>query len=91
MQRRFNYTDRMRILQADARFSLKQGGGKWSFDAALDLDDYDLPPESLVFVEAYRQTVWMRFAWARSGHAKHPRIAHWRSSTRRRTSFSACA
>ena len=72
MQRRFNYTDRARILRTDARFSLKQNGGKWNFEAVLDLDGYDLPPESLVFVEAYRQTVWMRWAWGTVGAPQAP-------------------
>lgn len=31
-----------------------------------------LPPESLVFVEAYRQTVWMRFAWGTVGALQAP-------------------
>lgn len=72
MQRRFNYTDRVRILQADTRFSLKQNNGRWNFDAALNLADYDLPAESLVFVEAYRQTVWMRWAWGTVGEQRVP-------------------
>ena len=72
MQRRFNYTDRVRLLQADVRFSLQQADGKWSFDASLDLADYDLPPDSLIFVEAYRQTVWMRFEWGTVGALQPP-------------------
>jgi len=72
MQRRFNYTERVRILQEDVRFSLRQANGKWSFDASIALAEYELPENSLVFVEAYRQTVWMRFAWGTVGSANAP-------------------
>lgn len=61
MLRKFNYTNRIRILHEDARFSLRPEGGKWSFDASLNLEPYELPADALVFVEAYRQTTWMRF------------------------------
>ena len=74
MQRRFNYTDRARLLHADVRFSLKQTDGTLGFDAALDLAEYDLPADSLVFVEAYRQTVWMRFAWGTVGALQPPAL-----------------
>jgi hypothetical protein len=38
------------------------------FDADLSaLKEYDLPPESLIFVEAYRQTNWMRFSFGQVG------------------------
>ncbi len=67
MLRRFNYTDRVRLLHSDLRFSLKQVNGMSSFDAALDLEEYDLPPDALIFVEAYRQTGWMRFPWGAVG------------------------
>lgn len=63
MQRKFNYTDRVKLLQADVRFSLTTEGKTATFDAVLELDNYDLPPDALVFVEAYRQTAWMRFEW----------------------------
>ena len=61
MLRRFNYTNRVRILHEDVRFSLHDEGGCWSFDAVLNLGDYELPADALVCVEAYRQTTWMRF------------------------------
>lgn len=67
MQRRFNYTERVRILQADARISLRDEDGIPAFDAVLDLDGYGLDPSGLVFVEAYRQTAWMRFPWGSVG------------------------
>ena len=53
MIRRFNYTDRLRIRRSDVRIVLREEDGKLEFDADLRaLADYDLPPDSLVFVEA---------------------------------------
>jgi hypothetical protein len=52
----------IRIQRKDVRVLLKENEGALSFDANLNgLTDYDLPPDASVFVEAYRQTVWMRF------------------------------
>ena len=68
MIRRFNYTHRIRIRRKDIRILLSQENGQFSFDADLTaLADYDLPPESSVFVEAYRQTNWMRFEFGQVG------------------------
>lgn len=72
MLRRFNYTGRVKLLQADTRFSLVMKGAKSAFDAHLDLGDYDLPPDALVFVEAYRQSDWMRFGWGTVGRLQAP-------------------
>jgi len=66
MIRRLNYTGRLRIQRKDVRVLLKENEGALSFDANLNgLADYDLPPDASVFVEAYRQTVWMRFPFGR--------------------------
>ena len=68
MIRRFNYTDRLRIRRSDVRIVLRDENGKLEFDADLRaLADYDLPPDSLVFIEAYRQTNWMRFPFGQLG------------------------
>ena len=68
MIRRFNYTHRIRIRRKDTRITLRDDNGKFSFDADLSaLAGYELPPESLVFVEAYRQTNWMRFDFGQVG------------------------
>ena len=72
MQRTFNYTDRVRLRQQDVRFSLKPEGRGWSFDAVFEFDGYELPGESLVFVEAYRQTTWMRWPWGTVGALQPP-------------------
>jgi hypothetical protein len=68
MIRRFNFTDRIRIRRKDIRITLREEKGKFAFDADLSaLVDYELPPESFVFVEAYRQTNWMRFDFGQVG------------------------
>lgn len=59
---RFNYTGLRKIHRHDVRITLN--GPKESppeFAAELSLAGYDFPADSLVFVEAYRQTTWMRF------------------------------
>ncbi len=63
MIRRLNYTGRIKVHRADLRLGTREIGGALSFDADLRLIDYELPAEALVFVEAYRQTTWMRFAF----------------------------
>jgi hypothetical protein len=72
MIRRFNYTDRLRILREDVRIELRQHGNSFSFSAKLDLGEYDLPEDALVFVEAYRQTSWMRFEFGTAGAVTAP-------------------
>ena len=68
MIRRFNYTNRIRILRKDVPIKLREEDGKIFFDADLSaLKEYDLPLESFVFVEAYRQTNWMRFKFGQVG------------------------
>lgn len=61
MIRRLNYTGRIKIHRADVKLATREENGVLSFDADLRLHDYELPAEALVFVEAYRQTTWMRF------------------------------
>lgn len=68
MIRRFNYTNRIRIHRSDVRITIREDDGKPAFDADLSaLADYDLPLESHIFVEAYRQTNWMRFSFGQVG------------------------
>ncbi|MBI2949003.1 MAG: hypothetical protein HYY23_15285 [Verrucomicrobia bacterium] len=61
MIRRLNYTGRIKIRRGDVRLTTREVDGVWAFDADLRLKDYELPADALVFVEAYRQTSWMRF------------------------------
>lgn len=73
MKRTLNYTDRRTIFQEDARITLHtQPGGGYTFDASLDLVEYNLPGDAQVYVEAYRQTTWMRFSWGTAGELKPP-------------------
>jgi hypothetical protein len=68
MIRRFNYTNRLRIRRKDVQIKVRDEGGQIAFDADLSaLAEYELPPESLVFVEAYRQASWMRFGFGQVG------------------------
>jgi hypothetical protein len=60
--KRINSTGRKRILREDAKFVVRSTpDGTHTFDANINLSDYDLPPEAPVIVEAYRQTTIMRF------------------------------
>ncbi len=60
--RRINSTGRKRILLRDVKIHLNTSrSGALVFEAVLDLGRYGLPGDSLVFVEAYRQTTFMRF------------------------------
>src|SRR6266571_2707793 len=62
MIRRINYTGRRRINREDVKIVIYDGnGGPAKFDARLELSSYSLPPDAIVFVEAYRQTFLMRF------------------------------
>lgn len=72
MIRRFNYTDRIRIRRSDVHITVGEGDSATSFDASLHLKHYALPPEAQVFLEAYRQTVWMRFPYGTVGNVVQP-------------------
>lgn len=61
--RRINSTGRKKILREDACIFVRpDADGTLTFNATLNLEDYELPPDALVFVEAYRQTTFMRFS-----------------------------
>lgn len=68
MPRRFNYTQRQRILREHVNIRVvRQEDGGLSFDGAIDLSGYEIEkrhPEARVFVEAYRGATasWKRFA-----------------------------
>ena len=70
MQRRFNYTNRQRILQSDLSFAIVEDDqGRPKFHADIDLANYDLPPTAKVWVEAYDRNAFMRFPF---GSAESP-------------------
>jgi hypothetical protein len=70
--RTINYTNRRRIRREDARISIREERGDALFDANLHLADYDLPAEARVFVEAYRDTHYMRFDFGVVGALRNP-------------------
>ena len=65
MRRRLNFTRRRRISQSDVRIRLMRDdrASPMKFTAERNLENYDLPPDALVFLEAYRQNSYMRFPW----------------------------
>jgi hypothetical protein len=72
MIRRLNYTGRIKIHRADVSLATREENGSLRFDAELRLHDYELPAEALVFVEAYRQTTWMRFPFGTVANLQPP-------------------
>jgi hypothetical protein len=70
--RTLNYTNRLRILREDARITIREEKGGTCFDASLRLIDYKLPGDARVFVEAYRQTQYMRFYFGPVGAMHRP-------------------
>lgn len=71
--RRINSTGRKKILREDAGIVLRSDpDGVLTFDARLDLADYELPADASVFVEAYRQTLFMRFPHGTVGSPQSP-------------------
>lgn len=62
MRRRFNYTNRQRIRKNDLSFSITENEeGTQKFYADIHLENYDLPPDAKVWVEAYDRNALMRF------------------------------
>lgn len=72
MIRRLNYTGRIKIHRTDVSLATREEAGTLCFDANLRLRDYELPAEALVFVEAYRQTTWMRFPFGTVANLQPP-------------------
>ena len=60
--RKFNFTDRRKLNRKHIGISVAMNEeGTISFNAELELDSYELPPEAQVYIEAYRQTQRKRF------------------------------
>jgi hypothetical protein len=70
--RTLNYTGRKRIRRENARITIREERGGNAFDAGLSLADYGLPGEAHIFVEAYRQTQYMRFDFGQVGAMRIP-------------------
>lgn len=70
---RLNYTGRKRISRKNARVKVNQRDDEVpTFDVELSLQEYRLPDNALVFVEAYQQTRWMRFPFGKAGSIVPP-------------------
>jgi hypothetical protein len=83
--RRVNSTGRKRIFRDDVRITLQTDpDGVIVFDADLSLNDYELPQDATVYVEAYRQTTFMRFEFGTVGLPRPPV-----SVSRRLTEFAS--
>ena len=71
--RRLNYTGRQSIRRSHVQVTLREPEhGSPTFDASIDLSFYNLPDDALVFVEAQRQTSYMRFDFGTAGSIEPP-------------------
>lgn len=61
MRRRFNFTGRKRIHHRDIAITLASVDDIDKFYAHLSLDDYDLPEDGKICIEAYDRNSFMRF------------------------------
>lgn len=64
MRRRFNYTGRRRIKRSDVTFSVtEEESGVHRIYADLNLEPYQFPEDSRVYLEAYDRNAVMRFPY----------------------------
>lgn len=61
MIRKFNYTGRQKINRSEIDITLRGVGRHRSFDANVELDSLNLPPEATVYIEPYCRVSFMRF------------------------------
>lgn len=69
---RLNYTGRKKIFRHDISITVFDNTGILSFDADFKTDNYKLPEDAEIFIEAYRQAVWMRFPYGTVKDHKQP-------------------
>jgi hypothetical protein len=75
MIKRFNYTDRQKILRSQIRLAwIEDGSGVLRFSVELDLnfDKRPLAPDAIVFLEAYSGPTVMRFSCGSVGNLEYP-------------------
>lgn len=72
MKRTFNYTGRQRIDRNDVAVILSLSDGAWKYDATLSLAEYKFPKNAEVWVEAYRQNLWMQWQWGTISAVRSP-------------------
>lgn len=69
--RRINHTGRIRLHKGDVHLVV-HAGAEPAFVAEVELGDYGLPADALVFLEVYRQTSWQRFPMGTVGAPVQP-------------------
>ncbi len=70
--KRFNYTGRIKILQSDVHVQINHHEGCVPyFNIVLDIENYALPAEASVAIEAHQGTRWMRFDVGKVGLIKN--------------------
>lgn len=72
MKRTFNYTGRQKIERSDVSITLRQQNNVWTFDADLRLDEYRFYGKAEVWLEAYRQNLWMQWPWGTVSDVRAP-------------------
>lgn len=72
MIRTFNYTGRKPIPKEHVQIRLSRTAAEMNFDALLEFKDLRFPESARVFVEAYHQSVYMRFDFGTVGSPKVP-------------------
>ena len=73
MIRKFNYTGRKKIKRAYVRLDLlRNEHGNRYFNAALNLDDIELPTSAHVYLEAYHRSGYQRYDFGTVGSRKIP-------------------
>lgn len=72
MKRTFNFTERRRINRKDLSIVLRPTDGRWEFDGTFSLREYAFPETGEIWVEAYRQNLWMQWPWGTIGNPVVP-------------------
>ncbi|MFZ5906352.1 MAG: hypothetical protein ACOYVJ_02940 [Nitrospirota bacterium] len=73
MIRRFNYTGRKKIARSSVSVSLHQtSDAMLAFDAVVRFDEYSLPPQGKIFIEAYRRDYFRRFSCGTVANSEFP-------------------
>jgi len=73
--RKYCYTDRKRLKRKHIKISPREESNeRICFDVEVNLSEYGLPRDALVFVEAYRQDSFRRESFGRVGELVSPKI-----------------
>lgn len=72
MLRKFNFTNRKKIEQKEAAFTISDTGNVKEFDVVFDLDLKDIPSDSSLYVEAYYRETRQRYSYGTVATQKPP-------------------